>query len=207
MGLADIAGKLIDSLTGGGLSRPVIEDGNGTTLTLDVVTEQVQDANSIITRHAVESAEGSVSDHTKAEPENLNLKIILSNHTGVGALNPASYGKALKSTLGGLTGGLIGGTEDTIKPRLELLTKWKDSGTLLKYRSKNLTFNSCVVAKITKSATKETGDGLALNITLTEINIANADEVTVELAKPPGARKTKVRKSSAEKKISKWINS
>lgn len=207
MSLAAIAGKLVNAITGD-KDRPVLEDASGIQVMLDVVTEQTQDSNSVVTRHAVEYSEkfqlAQVTDNTKPDPDNLILKAVLSNHTGVSALNPASYGRALAGTLGNLTGGLIS-AEDTIQPRIDQLRAWKDKGRLLTYQSKKRKFSDAVISKISDTHSAQTGDGLAVTINLTKITIANAATVTIDVKKPKAAKKTKKTNKSVAKKLSAFL--
>lgn len=199
MGLGDIAGSLLDAVTGGNYKRAFIEDDQGTKVILDVTSDLQRDSNTTVSRHAIEAAEGEISDNAKNDPRTITAKVVMSNYTGMSALNPASYGRLLKST--------FGKTENTINPRMEIVKKWRDKKTLLTFRHPKMFLKNCIVQKLTESIGEATGDGLGLSIAITEVFIANSETVTIELKKPAGARKTTAKKSSAAKKLSKLFGS
>lgn len=197
MSINSIAGKLYNSLTGGG--KPVLEDSVGLKVEFDAVMEDTRGASTIPTKHAVEgdSDISNIVDNVKPEEPILNLKIVLSNHFITSVLNPKSLLKTAKGSLFGI--------DDTIRDRLKILEEWRTAGDILNYTSKRRTFDSAVISNMSDAITKDTGDGVMLTLTLERVNIANSDSVTINRKKPMAAKEEKTKGSSAAKRIVKAL--
>jgi hypothetical protein len=179
------------SLTGltktlfGGRAHAYLSDDIDDVLFNVVTDESVTDANDV-TQHAIEDG-SDVEDHVISKPRTFAVNIVLSDNT-IDLLDPMS---------------VINKFTATIKDRIEILDNWLALKKVLTYYAIDEDIEDVVIQSLTRRRSLDLGTGAGFNLVLSQVNIADSDEVNVKVktAKPANPKsKTK----AGEVNQSKW---
>jgi hypothetical protein len=145
-----LSSKLSDALLGG-RSQAFLSDG-----IFDVVLDSVMEISEndafVVTKHTIEDG-ADISDHIKSDPKTVEISAILTDND-FDLLDPFSF------------------FDETIEDREETLEIWKDDKPILTYFGHEKDIEDVVISNISRSKNQDTGEGLAIDISLVKVNVA-----------------------------------
>jgi len=139
-------------------TRAYLSDG-GVDIMLNAVENLTESAISEVTSHAIQEG-ADITDNVNPRSKDYNINAILTDND-LDILNPLSF------------------VNYTISERLEILDLWRELKSTLIYYGQDGDLENLQLSSITKNKTLETGEGLGLQISLKEINVATAETVEV----------------------------
>lgn len=189
--MANIVEQISDAFKGQ-RTQAFLSDGTDNVLFNVTISTTETDTNEV-TSHAVEQG-ADITDHIIEKPKQFSFNAVLSDND-LSIINPSGF------------------FEESIEDRKKILDKWIKNKTLLTYYGHETDIDNIVIESITKSKTRDTGEGLSLDIKIRQINIVESTTVDIDITpiikKGKTAKKNQSNKATASNEASKkksWVN-